>query len=220
MSDYPPEPWALRGQLHASAFRVPLSEVAAELPPGCAPVRVGKYGIIGTAWVSYEPGGVLSYRELMATLLVRRGRTVLPTIVRIWVDSEASRDGGRALWGIPKDLARFRFDGDTFTAHDENGPIASGTVRPRVPLPGRLPVTFSIVQGRNGTAKVSPVRSRATVALSSATFDADPAGPLGFLAGRRPFASFTMRDFDMSFGRAPLGNADGVTFNGRDDESR
>jgi hypothetical protein len=202
MTDYPPEPWDLRGQLHASAFLVPLSAVPVDLPPGCSPIRLGRFGIVGTAWVSYQPGGVLSYRELMATLLVRRGRKVMPTIVRIWVDSEASRDGGRALWGIPKELATFEFAGYGYRAHDENGAIASGTVRPRRGLPGRLPVAFSIVQWLGGAAKISPVRSRAGVAVASVTFDADPSGPLGFLAGRRPIASFSMRDFRMSFGRA------------------
>lgn len=200
MPSYPPEPWRLRGQLHASAFLVPLADVPVDLPPGCTPVRVGRHGIVGTAWVSYEPGGVLSYREVMATLLVRRGRRVLPTIVRIWVDSAASRDGGRALWGIPKDLATFAFRGEDFAAEDEKGPIATGTVRPRLPLPGRLPVGFSVVQWRDGAAKVSRVRARARVALASATFAADPAGPLGFLAGRRPLVSFSLRDFAMSFG--------------------
>ena len=73
-------------------------------------------------------------------------------------------------------------------------------MRPRLPLPGRLPVAFSIVQWLDGRALVSPVRSRASVVLSSARFEADPAGPLGFLAGRRPFASFTLREFRMSFG--------------------
>jgi hypothetical protein len=202
VTDYPPQPWDLRGQLHSSAFLVPLADIPVDLPPGCSPVRIGGRGIVGTAWVSYEPSGVLSYREVMATLLVRRGRRLMPTIVSIWVDSEASRDGGRALWGIPKDLASFEFRGNEFAARDEKGPIASGTVRPRLPLPGRLPIAFSIVQWQDGRALVSPVRSRASVALSSATFDADPTGPLGYLAGRTPFASFTLRDFQMNFGRA------------------
>jgi hypothetical protein len=198
---YPPEPWDLRGQLHASAFLVPLSDVPADLPPGCSPVRIGRLGVVGAAWVSYEPGGVLSYREVMATVLVRRGWRVMPTIVRIWVDSEASRDGGRALWGIPKDLATFDFDGLRFAAADDKGTIASGTVRPRLRLPGRWPVAFAIVQWLDGSAKISPVRSRAGISLSSGTLAADPAGALGFLAGRRALLSFSLRDFRMSFGR-------------------
>jgi acetoacetate decarboxylase len=199
---YPPEPWALRGQLHTSVFLVPLLDVPVDLPPGCTPVRVGRFGVVGTAWVSYEPGGVLSYREVMATLLVRRGWRLLPTIVRIWVDSEASRDGGRALWGIPKELADFDFAGERFGARDDRGPLARGTVRPRLRLPGRWPVRFCVVQWREGAAKISPVRARAGLSVDSGSLDADPAGPLGFLAGRRPLLSATLRDFEMSFGAA------------------
>lgn len=201
MVKFPPEPWDLRGRLHASAFLVPLADVPVDLPPGYRPVRLGNRGIVGTAWVEYEPGGVLSYREIMATVLVRRGWRLRPTIVAIWVDSIASRDGGRDLWAIPKELASFDFDTGSFSAWDEKGAIALGTVRPRLRLPRRWPVAFSIVQTRDGRALVSPVRARAAVALSSATFAPDPSGPLGFLVGRRPLASFTLRDFVMSFGR-------------------
>jgi hypothetical protein len=207
MTGYPPEPWQLRGQAHVSTHLVPLSDVPVDLPPGCRPIRIGRFGIVGTAWVSYEPGGVLSYREFMATLLVRRGWRIMPTIVRIWVDSETSRDGGRALWGIPKDLASFEFDGTRLSAWDEKGGIAEGTVRTRFTLPRRWPSAFSIVQWLDGAAKVSPVRSRSALAVSSATLDPDPTGPLAFLVGRRPLLSFTVRDFEMSFGRTGPGRA-------------
>src|SRR6185437_6313646 len=50
-----------------------------------APVRVRGKLVVGAVWVDYEPGGVLSYRELMTTVLVRRGLRVLPTITHIWV---------------------------------------------------------------------------------------------------------------------------------------
>ncbi len=197
---YPPEPWALRGQLHASVFLVPLHDVPHDLPPGCRPVRLGRLGIVGTAWVSYEPGGVLDYSELMSTLLVRRGRRLLPHITHIWVDSDASRAGGRALWGIPKELAKFVFAGGEFSALDDEGPLAAGTVRQWLRLPGRWPVAFQVVQWLNGTAKVSTVRARTGLAVSRATFDADPSGPLAFVAGRRPLLSFSLADFRMRFG--------------------
>jgi hypothetical protein len=156
--------------------------------------------IVGTAWVVYEPGGVLSYRELMATVLVRRGWRVMPTIVRIWVDSETSRDGGRALWGIPKELAAFDVDGADFSAEDGNGSVATGTVRPVATLPLVTPASFRIVQRLAGQAKVSRVRSRGRLAVSRARFTADPGGPLAFLSGRRPLVTFSLRDFRMSFG--------------------
>jgi hypothetical protein len=52
----------------------------------------------------------------------------------------------------------------------------------------------------DGRAKVSPVRSTATVALAAAEFKADPSGPLGFLAGHRPMLSFCLGEFRMAFG--------------------
>lgn len=216
MSAYPPEPWALRGQLHTSVFLVPLAQVPVDLPPGCRPVRLGRYGVVGTAWVAYEPGGVLSYNELMSTLLVRRGARLMPTITHIWVDSEASRDGGRQLWGIPKELARFTFAGDSYAATDDSGagsaaPIAAGTVRPLAWLPGRWPVRFRVAQVLAHAAKITPVRCRARLGLSRARFDAAPDGPLAFLAGRRPLLSLSVGGFDMQFGdRSGVRRAAGV----------
>jgi hypothetical protein len=104
---YPPEPWDLRGQMYLSVFAVPRSALPALPPPLAATVRpVGRRVPVGAAWVSYEPGGVLTYRELLTAVLVHeRGRPRV-SILDIWVDSVASRDGGRALWGIPKNLAQ------------------------------------------------------------------------------------------------------------------
>ena len=197
---YPPEPWDLHGDLHASAFLVPLADVPADIPTGCEPIRFGRYGVVGVAWVDYGPGGVMQYRELMATLLVRQGLRIMPTITHIWVDSPASREGGRELWGIPKELAEFSFDGPDLSARDATGPIAHGTVTRLVALPGRWPSGFRVAQWLGGRPKLSPVRARSAVELSRARFVADPTGPLAFLAARRPWASFTLRDFRMCFG--------------------
>jgi hypothetical protein len=198
--DYPPEPWELRGQLQASLFLVPLTNIPVDLPPGCRPVRLGQRGVVAAVWVAYEAGRMPDYRELMTMLLVRRGLRLLPTITHIWVDSPVSRAGGRALWGIPKELASFVFDAAQLSARDEGGPLATATVRPALRLPGRWPLRFSVVQRLAGQAKISAVRSTARVAFAHATFDADPSGPLAFLAGCRPVISVTLGDFRMTIG--------------------
>ncbi|PZS35603.1 MAG: acetoacetate decarboxylase [Pseudonocardiales bacterium] len=198
---YPPSPWQLRGHLHSSVFLVPLTDVPVDLPPGWRPLRLGRLGVVGTAWVSYRPGGVLAYDELISTLLLRRGWRVLPSITHIWVDSQASRDGGRELWGIPKQLGKLAFAGRTFLAQDDDGPIATGTSAPGIALPWRGPFGFSVVQRLAGQAKLAPVRVRARVGFSRATFAADPDGPLAFLAGRRALLSFSVTHFRMIFGR-------------------
>ncbi|WP_268246309.1 acetoacetate decarboxylase family protein [Amycolatopsis deserti] len=119
MSDYPPEPWHLRGDMHVSAWVVPVGELP-ELPPGVRPLTVAGRALVLAAWVDYQPPGVLSYRELMVTVVVRGGLTV--TIPHIWVDSPASLAGGRALWHIPKDLAEFTLtEGRDSSAEDRAG---------------------------------------------------------------------------------------------------
>jgi hypothetical protein len=203
---YPPEPWQLRGQLSAAALLVPARDVDVGLPPGWRLVRLRSRVVVGVVWVSYEPGGVLAYRELMVTVLARRGWRVLPHIPAIWVDSVASREGGRALWGIPKALAQFQFTGTRLTAADETGTIAAATIRPRLRLPGRWPVRFSVVQTLDDAVKVSPVRARARLDVTHTQLDVPDTGPLGFLAGRRPVVSFRLRDFTLLFGR-PGGGA-------------
>ncbi len=199
--DYPPEPWRLRGDLHLSVFLVPLVEVPVDAPPECRPLRLGRHGVVVAAWVSYRAGSVLVYDELMSTLLVRRGWRVLPTITHIWVDSVASRDGGRALWGIPKELATFEFSDHHFGAATADGPIAMGTAAMRFAMPGRIPFRFQVVQSLAGAAKVTPFSGRARFALSRARFAAVRGGPLGYLARRRPLVSLSMLDFRMTFGR-------------------
>ena len=51
---------------------------------------------------------LFSEPALDTTLLVRYRWRLLPAITHVWVDSPASRDGGRAQWAIPKQLAEFR----------------------------------------------------------------------------------------------------------------
>ncbi len=198
---YPPEPWQLHGTMIASTFHVPSAQVPIVAPPGWSPVRLARRCVVTAAWVDYTPPGVLTYRELMVTLLVRRGRAVAPTILSIWVDSAASREGGRALWAIPKEQATFDFSGSHLAVTALDGaPLAVSRACRRHGLPGVLPLRFSVVQERGGVSVVTPVRVRGRLATSRVTWDAPPGGPLGWLAGRRPVASVQLSGFSMSFG--------------------
>jgi hypothetical protein len=57
--------------LHASVWRVPVAGLPATFPPGVRPSLWFGRATLVTAWVTYEPGSVLDYRELMAVVRVR-----------------------------------------------------------------------------------------------------------------------------------------------------
>jgi hypothetical protein len=208
---YPPEPWHLRGQMYLSVFLIPRRDMPA-LPPVLAaavrPLTVGGRVAVGAAWVSYEPGGVLHYKELLSAVLVHeRGRPRV-SITDIWVDSVASREGGRRLWGIPKELADFRIDADTEPLVDatisspSGAPFGSALVRLKRRLPGRFPLGFTVAQQLGEQVRRTPVRGRAGLRTASAAWRPEPDGPLGYLAGHRPLLSLAITDFWLVFGRS------------------
>jgi hypothetical protein len=190
--------------MHVSVWAVPVADVP-ELPPAVAGsvrvLRLGGRALVGTAWVDYQPGGDLSYRELLCAVLTRAGWRPRVHITHIWVDSAASRDGGRALWGIPKDLADLTLSAGSASAVS-GGPIASAALPRGRGFPLRLPAVFRVVQDLGGHPVTTPVRSTARYGPGRVTWTVAPDGPLRFLAGRRPLLSLLAADFRMRFGVA------------------
>lgn len=211
MTTYPPEPWTLVGRMDLSTFLVPTEDLpTATWPDGWRPLSPGGRTPVGAAWVDYAPGGVLSYRELLVAAAGRVGARVRPHVVAIWVDSPASRDGGRELWGIPKALARFTGVDEgrpSMTVEGADRPAASAVLRHGPRLPGRPRVGFTLAQDLHGRRWESPVTTRARLGLLHADWTVDPGGPLGFLAGRRPVVSATLHNVAMLFGMTPADRA-------------
>jgi acetoacetate decarboxylase len=202
---YPPAPWQMHGQLWVSLFRVRRGDHPAREP-----------GVYGVALVKYEEPSPLTYAELLAAHIVETGgspaRAV--SITDIWVDSPASVAGGRELWAIPKDLCEFTYRTErhtlatrtTWTASLGDQPIATATFSDVSRIAPRLKFTGATWQrrtapdpraGQEVTARLSG-SSKALPCRSSWSFD--PAGPLGWLHGKRTLASFRQADFEMSFG--------------------
>jgi Acetoacetate decarboxylase (ADC) len=182
---YPPSPWSLRGQLFLSLW------------------HVGP-GLVGTAFVDYQEGSELTYAELLRATPTRAGRRLAVTITDIWVDSPASRDGGRALWAIPKDLADFTLKhGPVFggEARGEQRWLASTEFVAGRRLPGRLPFRSRTAQRRgHGETVLAPMSGTARFRHARARWDFPPDGPFADLRGRRPLASVVLEDFALRFG--------------------
>jgi acetoacetate decarboxylase len=200
---YPAAPWAMTGSLWLSLFR--LRDGVDDLRPA---------GVYGAAFVSYEPGSVLTYSELLVARPVPdpdggRGRRV--SITDIWVDSPASMVGGRGLWAIPKGLCDFELDAQhrgplattEWSASAERRPIARATFHDVSRAAVRLPfrgATWQPPLVPGGEPGAATLRGSAKSLPCRARWEFAPDGPLGFLAGHRPWASFRMAGFRMSFG--------------------
>jgi len=191
---YPAEPWHLRGSLVLSVFRVPRKLVPADcLPVSARTITVAGSAFVAVAFVTYEPGGVLSYDELLVGTPVWDRAGIAVSVPQIWVDNEASRVGGRELWAIPKQLARF----------GQGSSIAGVAVTGGVPLPGRWTIAGPIAQRLDGRdVRAHAVMSgRFRLIRTAWLFPAD--GPLGYLTGRTPLVSLAANDMRLTFGQAP-----------------
>jgi hypothetical protein len=80
--------------------------------------------------------GTLTYDELLFATLARQGSQLGLHVDDIWVDDLASLWGGRRIWGLPKNLAKFTWDGSTVQAVDALGSIATLSLDTR---PAALP---------------------------------------------------------------------------------
>ena len=201
---YPPEPWYLGGSMLVSTFLVPLDEMPVGMP-GRYPIRVGGRALVGVAFANYVPGGVLDYDELLVAVPNVGDGGARVTIPQIWVDSPTSQAGGRELWGIPKQLGQFerveRGNRVRVSMSDDRGPVASIRAQYGLPLlPGMRQLALPILQELGGRRILSHNRliGRVTGLRASVTFD--PAGPLGWLAGRRPLVSLAIREASIIFG--------------------
>jgi hypothetical protein len=198
MTEYPPEPWDLHGHAYVGMWLLPRDRTPAPHSPATKVVTIFGRAIVSAAFFVYEEPSPLTYNEIMTTVLVREGWRLRVSITHIWVDSEASRDGGRALWAIPKDLADFDVVPHTSYAAQGIGSLAVERVRR---LPWALPIRFRIAQDREGALLVSPVRGRIRIGSTTGRWSFAADGPIGFLTGSKPLLTLAAKPFHLIFGK-------------------
>jgi hypothetical protein len=198
---YPPEPWDLEGAGYVSLWLVP-SRILPALPEGVRPVSLFGKAVVATGFVDYRPGGLMAYHELLVALLVRHGATPGLSITDIWVDSAASRAGGRELWGIPKEMAGFTMSHEPAfhgTARVDGEVVAEARVSPhRAGL--RLPFPLRGTTWQTLDAALARTPLRATGRVHLARGDWRVGGPLAWLRPYRPFLTIAAKDFGLRFG--------------------
>ena len=169
---HPPAPWRLVG----SAVIVPaLAWRGSGAATGTGAAKGGRT-LGGFLVGAYDGRSTLAYHELLGVHGFEWS-SLLPAarITAAHVDDDASVAGGRAIWGIPKRRATFKWIpspcGVEVVISDADGVLA--TIAADTRRPGRLiPVLgrFVGVDGRpawvRGTLRGAPARVRVTVALA------------------------------------------------------
>jgi acetoacetate decarboxylase len=143
---WPPAPWTLRGRALHTVQLVPVREVVARevVPRTVKVVSVLPGFTAGGVYVArYGPGSTLEYSELIAVAaLVRRSGRVGIWISDIFVDSDASIAGGRAIWALDKQRAEFEWSDDGVTVRC-GGKFLCSVTAPRaiscVPIAATVP---------------------------------------------------------------------------------
>ena len=202
MTSYPPAPWRLFAHAYIGIFVVPRNELPRPDAPRTRPITVCGRGVVASAFFVYEEPSPLTYGEVMQTVLVRDGWRLRISITRIWVDSAASRDGGRELWAIPKQLAEFPIEAHRrYEARLAGRPLARFRLRrgsrPRLPLW----FGFRIAQGAaDGSTRTTPVRVRGRFGPAAGDWWSAPDGPLMEVTTRRPVLTLAAHRLRLVFG--------------------
>ncbi|MEU7226562.1 acetoacetate decarboxylase family protein [Streptomyces chrestomyceticus] len=124
----------MRGHLWGGLFA---TDAAPALPPDLSPLTARSLAV----FVIRYREGTLRYDELIVGTPARHGRRAGLYVHWIWVDDERSLRGGRRIWGVPKQLAEFRWEGPRVRVTDGQGLVAAlrlsakGPSLPRLPLP-------------------------------------------------------------------------------------
>jgi hypothetical protein len=157
---HPPAPWHLEGE-------------CVIVPALTAERRLG-----GVFLADYR-AGTLRYHEL---IVFERATPRGMVISHIYVDDERSLNGGRAIWGLPKELAEFELTPRTFTVTQDGATLLHARMRRR---PGRIPMPLLTPFTSSAGDTVGRARVKAAPAL--VTLDVPATSPFAHLglAGTR-----------------------------------
>lgn len=133
---YPEPPWRMHGRGVFAAVRVPTAEL--RLPTGMNPVSAMGQSLGLLAFIEYRAPSPLCYRELIfMPAFVRVGdkgkRRSGYYVSTMYVDDEASLEGGRSIWALPKTLARFEVREGSVDVEAGDGTLLSLSFGPRGP---------------------------------------------------------------------------------------
>jgi hypothetical protein len=195
-SVYPAPPWEMLGHGWAGVFP---ADRPHSLPGSLR-------AILGSNWrlvmlLRYREGP-LRYDELVVGTVVTVGLHVGVYVQDIWVNSLPSLAGGRAIWGLPKQLATFTWHDNRVVIADDAGALStihcsrSWGVLPPLPLP------VIGIGGEERRPLLFPIQLWTCLGWAGMHLEAW-SGRKPYRLAPKPLLSFAIRPFRATF-RAPL----------------
>lgn len=204
---YPPAPWSLQGYAYVTLQTIAVDRARRFVPSELEIVSVLPGQTIGGVYLSsYQAGSVLQYNELIVVAALVRYRDKIGSWVsHIYVDNPDSVAGGREIWGLPKELAAFSWQGN------EAGSV---TVQKGSQLLCRLDYQEKLSFWRQSISALSlSTRSRDLLAFEaqaaarfswiSARLDIPAGSPFAELGVGQPWLAIAGKELDLSV-KAPI----------------
>jgi hypothetical protein len=191
--NYPPAPWNLQGYGFLAIQLLDIDNVSAFVPIALdiIPILPGK--TLGGLYVATYPAeSTLLYNELIIVSAIVRYKTQIGAwISHIYVDHPGSVAGGREIWGLPKEMAQFDWQGDRSAVQVyQHGKQLCG-LKNRWLLPGwTQPIAGSVFSELDGKLEVFTAQSKLKWQLASLEVEVSSESPFAALGFSQTWGGF------------------------------
>ncbi|MEB3830573.1 acetoacetate decarboxylase family protein [Phormidium sp. CCY1219] len=202
---YPPPPWNLSGHAVQTLHLIDTHRVRSRVPATLDIVEIWPGKTVGGVYLAeYGGDSILQYNELIVLgAIVRYGIEVGSWISHIYVDNPDSVEGGRGIWGLPKEMAEFTWEKgtrDRVRVSQGDRHLCSLDYNPntfRLPLPFSIP-NFSLLESE---LLLFPGKFKSNLGLVDATLQVPPESPFSELKLEQPGFSLSCEDLHLLAGQ-------------------
>ncbi len=184
---YPQPPWTLKGYAFVTLQLLDIARVRPLIPEKLNIISVFPGKTVGGVYLSkYSSGSVLEYSELIiiAGFLSYEGKFG-GWVSHIYVDNPDSVEGGREVWGLPKQLAQFTWTENSVTVSQANNLLCRLDYnRQSLGIPLKLSASTFSRQGSN--LLIFPAMVEASFGLVSSKLEIPSTSPFASLNISQP----------------------------------
>ncbi|MBW4424357.1 MAG: acetoacetate decarboxylase family protein [Nostoc desertorum CM1-VF14] len=186
---YPQTPWTLQGYAIQTLHLVNVDQVRPLIPSELEIISVWPGKTLASVYLSnYSSGSVLEYSELIvAPAVVNYQRKIGGWVSHIYVDNADSVAGGREIWGLPKELAKFTWQqGNHVTVYQENRKLCSFNYNQQS-LAWRQWLTASAFSAKGADLLIFPAEFESVLGLISSNLEIPSESPFSGIGLGQPW---------------------------------